>query len=619
MCGIVGYIGNDSAKDIVLDGLAKLEYRGYDSAGIALLDEGNLFVKKIAEDNDEKSKSKIAKLKAVLKEQFLDANVAIGHTRWATHGAPSVLNAHPHVSEDGNIAVVHNGIVENYSELREMLLEKYNIKCKSETDTEVIAQLLSVFCAEGLDLVDAMLKATSMMKGAYAIGAIYKNDEHKIVGYRKDAPLIACHTGEGSFIASDMTAILKHSKDVYFLDDDELVICEPDSMQILDRNKNKVDKNIFHIDWNIETAEKGGYDHFMLKEIHDQPEVLEDTLARRLDNEGNIHLDGISLTLDDLNKIEKIYIVACGTAYHAGLVGKTLIEKWAKIPVEVDVASEFRYRDPLVNEKTLFIAVTQSGETLDTLMALREAKKKGARVLSIVNVVGSSIARESDDVFYTWAGPEIAVASTKGYTTQLMCLYLIALYMGRLKQTISEETEKKVLEELKSVSSKVSGLLENEKKIEQLAKKICNRQSIFYIGRGLDSNVALEGSLKLKEISYINSFAIAAGELKHGTIAIMDKDTIVFALATQDELAEKMLSNIVEVSARDAYVVSITKEKNDFFKDASEMVLFIPECIDEVTPLLSIVLLQLIAYFVAKERGENIDMPRNLAKSVTVE
>ena len=619
MCGIVGYIGNDSAKDIVLDGLAKLEYRGYDSAGIALLDEGNLFIKKIAEDNDEKSKSKIAKLKAVLKEQFLDAKVAIGHTRWATHGAPSVLNAHPHVSKDGNIAVVHNGIVENYSELREMLLEKYKIKCKSETDTEVIAQLLSVFCAEGLDLVDAMLKATSMMKGAYAIGAIYKNDEHKIVGYRKDAPLIACHTGEGSFIASDMTAILKHSKDVYFLDDDELVICEPDSMQILDRNKNKVDKKIFHIDWNIETAEKGGYDHFMLKEIHDQPAVLEDTLARRLDNEGKIHLDGISLTLDDLNKIEKIYIVACGTAYHAGLVGKTLIEKWAKIPVEVDVASEFRYRDPLVNDKTLFIAVTQSGETLDTLMALREAKKKGARVLSIVNVVGSSIARESDDVFYTWAGPEIAVASTKGYTTQLMCLYLIALYMGRLKQTISEETEKKVLEELKSVSAKVSGLLENEKKIEQLAKKICNRQSIFYIGRGLDANVALEGSLKLKEISYINSFAIAAGELKHGTIALMDKDTIVFALATQDELAEKMLSNIVEVSARDAYVVSITKEKNDFFKDASEMVLFIPECIDEVTPLLSIVLLQLIAYFVAKERGENIDMPRNLAKSVTVE
>lgn len=619
MCGIVGYIGNDSAKDIVLDGLAKLEYRGYDSAGIALLDEGNLFVKKIAEDNDEKSKSKIAKLKEVLKGQFLDANVAIGHTRWATHGAPSVLNAHPHLSEDGNVAVVHNGIVENYSELREMLLEKYNIKCKSETDTEVIAQLLSVFCAEGLDLVDAMLKATSMMKGAYAIGAIYKNDEHKIVGYRKNAPLIACHTGEGSFIASDMTAILKHSKDVYFLDDDELVICESDSMQIFDRNKNKVDKKIFHIDWNIETAEKGGYDHFMLKEIHDQPAVLEDTLARRLDNEGKIHLDGISLTLDDLNKIEKIYIVACGTAYHAGLVGKTLIEKWAKIPVEVDVASEFRYRDPLVNDKTLFIAVTQSGETLDTLMALREAKKKGARVLSIVNVVGSSIARESDDVFYTWAGPEIAVASTKGYTTQLMCLYLIALYMGRLKQTISEETEKKVLEELKSVSAKVSGLLENEKKIEQLAKKICNRQSIFYIGRGLDSNVALEGSLKLKEISYINSFAIAAGELKHGTIALMDKDTIVFALATQDELAEKMLSNIVEVSARDAYVVSITKEKNDFFKDASEMVLFIPECIDEVTPLLSIVLLQLIAYFVAKERGENIDMPRNLAKSVTVE
>lgn len=619
MCGIVGYIGKGCAKDVVLDGLGKLEYRGYDSAGIALLDKGRLAVEKIAEIQDENNKSKIAKLHDILKEKYLDANVAIGHTRWATHGTPSILNAHPHVSNDGMIAVVHNGIVENYSELKEMLLKKHNIRCKSETDSEVIAQLLSVFCADGLDLVDAMLKATGMMKGAYAIGAIYKNDENKIVGYRKDAPLIACHTDEGTFIASDMTALLKHSKDVYFLDDDELVVCKADSMQILNRNKEVVEKEIFHIDWNIETAEKGGYDHFMLKEIHDQPDVLEDTLSRRLDSNGRINLDGISLTLDDLNKIKKIYIVACGTAYHAGLVGKTLIEKWAKIPVEVDVASEFRYRDPLVDENTLFIAVTQSGETLDTLMALREAKKKGARVLSIVNVVGSSIARESDDVFYTWAGPEIAVASTKGYTTQLMCLYLIALYMGRLKETISAETEKKVLEELKSVPSKVSGLLENEGKIEELAKKIYEKQSIFYIGRGLDANVALEGSLKLKEISYINSFAIAAGELKHGTIALMDEDTIVFALATQDELAEKMLSNIVEVSARDAYVVSITKEKNDFFKDASEMVLFIPECIDEVTPLLSIGLLQLIAYFVAKERGENIDMPRNLAKSVTVE
>ena len=618
MCGIVGYIGKDSARNVVIDGLAKLEYRGYDSAGIALIDKGKLAVEKIAETEDKK-KSKILQLDERLGDKYLDSKMAIGHTRWATHGAPSVLNAHPHLSNDGKIAVVHNGIVENYTELREKLSEKYDIHCKSETDTEVIAQLLSVFCAEGMSLAEAMLKATSMMKGAYAIAAIYEEDDTEIVGYRKDAPMIVCHTKDGSFIASDMTAVLKYTKDVYFLDDDEMVVCKADSMEIFDRNMKKVEKDAFHVDWSIEAAEKGGYDHFMLKEIHDQPDVLGDTLSRRLTSDGSIKLDGIKLSLDDLNKIDKIYIVACGTAYHAGLIGKHLIEKWAKIPVEVDVASEFRYRDPLVDERTLFIAVTQSGETLDTLMALREAKSKGARVLSIVNVVGSSIARESDDVFYTWAGPEIAVASTKGYTTQLMCLYLIALHMGLLKGTITDEYAKGIIDELKAVPEKVEKLLDNEQDIAELAKDIYRKEQIFYIGRGLDSSVALEGSLKLKEISYINSFAIAAGELKHGTIALMDKDTIVFALATQDELAEKTLSNIVEVSARDAYVVAITKEKNDFFKKESDRVLFIPECKDEVSPLLSIVQLQLIAYFVAKEKGENIDMPRNLAKSVTVE
>lgn len=618
MCGIVGYIGKDNAKKVVIGGLAKLEYRGYDSAGIALLDRGNLEIEKIAETEDKK-KSKILQLDEMVGDKYKDAKVAIGHTRWATHGAPSVLNAHPHISNDGKVAVVHNGIVENYAELREKLLEKYNIHCKSETDTEVIAQLLSVFCAGGMNPAEAMLEATSMMKGAYAIAAIYEGDETEIVGYRKDAPMIVCHTDEGSFIASDMTAVLKYTKDVYFLEDDEMVICRADSMDIFDRNMNKVQKKAFHVDWSIEAAEKGGYDHFMLKEIHDQPTVLGDTLSRRLTSDGSIKLDGIKLSLEDLNNIDKIYIVACGTAYHAGLIGKHLIEKWAKIPVEVDVASEFRYRDPLVDDRTLFVAVTQSGETLDTLMALREAKSKGARVLSIVNVVGSSIARESDDVFYTWAGPEIAVASTKGYTTQLMCLYLIALHMGLLKGTITDEYAKGIIGELKAVPEKVERLLEKERDIAELAKEIYKKELIFYIGRGLDASVALEGSLKLKEISYINSFAIAAGELKHGTIALMDKDTIVFALATQDELAEKTLSNIVEVAARGAYVVAITKEKNEFFKKESDRVLFIPECFDEVSPLLSIIQLQLIAYFVAKEKGENIDMPRNLAKSVTVE
>lgn len=618
MCGIVGYIGKNSARKVVIDGLAKLEYRGYDSAGIALIDNDKLAVEKIAETED-KRKSKILQLDEKLGNKYLDAQIAIGHTRWATHGAPSVLNAHPHVSNDGKVAVVHNGIVENYTELRETLVDKYNIHCKSETDTEVIAQLLSVFCADGMTLSEAMIKATSMMKGAYAIAAIYEGDDTEIVGYRKDAPMIVCHTDEGSFIASDMTAVLRYTKDVYFLEDDEMVVCKDDSMEILDRDMKVVPKEVFHVDWSIEAAEKGGYDHFMLKEIHDQPAVLGDTLSRRLTSDGSIKLDGIKLSLEDLRNIDKIYIVACGTAYHAGLIGKHLIEKWAKIPVEVDVASEFRYRDPLVNERTLFIAVTQSGETLDTLMALREAKSKGARVLSIVNVVGSSIARESDDVFYTWAGPEIAVASTKGYTTQLMCLYLIALHMGILKGTITDKYAKGIIDELKAVPDKVEKLLDKEHDIAELAKEIHEKEQIFYIGRGLDSSVALEGSLKLKEISYINSFAIAAGELKHGTIALMDKDTIVFALATQDELAEKTLSNIVEVAARDAYVVAITKEKNEFFEKESDRVLFIPECSDEVSPLLSIIQLQLIAYFVAKEKGENIDMPRNLAKSVTVE
>lgn len=618
MCGIVGYIGKNNAKDIVLDGLAKLEYRGYDSAGFALINNGKIASEKIAE-SDDKNKSKIAQLKEVTANKYNDANMAIGHTRWATHGVPSVLNAHPHISNDGKIAIVHNGIIENYVEIREELAKDYGIRCKTETDSETIAQLLSVFCAEGLNLVDAMFKASEKMKGAYAIGAIHEEEPTRIVGYRKDAPMIVCHNEEGSFIASDMTAVLKYSKDVVFLEDDDLVICEADSMKIFDKNRQQVNRESFHVDWSIEAAEKGGYDHFMLKEIHDQPEVLRDTLARRITESGDIKLDGISLTLEDLNNIDKIYIVACGTAYHAGMIGKALIEKWAKIPVEVDVASEFRYRDPLVDERTLFIAVTQSGETLDTLMALREAKSKGARVLSIVNVVGSSIARESDDVFYTWAGPEIAVASTKGYTTQLMCLYLIALYLGNVKGTISKEYQKSIIEELKGIPEKIRLMISDESEVEKLANEIKDKGQIFYIGRGLDANVALEGSLKLKEISYINSFAIAAGELKHGTIALMDKDTIVFALATQDKLAEKTLSNIVEVSARDASVVAITKEKNNFFKDASKDVLFIPECKDEVSPLLSVIPLQLIAYFVAKARGENIDMPRNLAKSVTVE
>ena len=472
---------------------------------------------------------------------------------------------------------------------------------------------------ENLSLEDAVFEAVKMMRGAYAIAAVTKDEPNRIVAYRKDAPLIA-GLGKGcNFIASDIPALLKYLNKIYLIENNEMVICTPEQIKILDSERNPVKRDVLQVTWSMEDAEKEGYEHFMLKEIHEQPKAIRETLTRRLDENGRIKLDGISLTLEDLQKFNKIYIVACGTAYHAGLVGKYAIEKMARVPVEVDVASEFRYRDPFIDENTLFIAISQSGETLDTLAALREAKRKGARILSIVNVVGSSVARESDDVFYTWAGPEIAVASTKAYTTQMVCLYLIALYMGELKGTISEAYYQKMLEELSQVPEKVERILDKSEEVEQLAKVLYNRRQVFFIGRGLDSAVAYEGSLKLKEISYINSFAIAAGELKHGTIALMEPETIVLALATQDALFEKTFSNIVEVKARMAHVVSVAKEGQNQIERESNEVIYIPQCADEVSPLLTVIPLQLFAYYVAREKGEDIDKPRNLAKSVTVE
>lgn len=609
MCGIVGYTGHDNARDIIIDGLKKLEYRGYDSAGIALLEKGELIVRK--------QKGKIANLEAAIAGENLCGSTGIGHTRWATHGIPSDLNAHPHVNGDGSVAIVHNGIVENYTDLKKWLAEEYHVTFRTETDSEVIAHLIGVLNKGCLE--DAVLEAVKMMKGAYAFAAIAKDEPGKIVAFRKDAPLIA-GLGKGcNFIASDIPALLKYLNKIYLIENGELVICTPEQIQILDQEKRPVKRDVLQVTWSLEDAEKEGYEHFMLKEIHEQPKAIKETLTRRLDEEGRIKLDGISLTLEDLENFNKIYIVACGTAYHAGLVGKYAIEKMARIPVEVDVASEFRYRDPFVDDKTLFIAISQSGETLDTLAALREAKRKGARVLSVVNVVGSSVARESDDVFYTWAGPEIAVASTKAYTTQLVCLYLIALYMGDLRDTISSDYYRQVLEELKAVPDKVSKIIDRADEIENLAKYLYNRNQVFFIGRGMDSAVAYEGSLKLKEVSYINSFAIAAGELKHGTIALMEPETIVIALATQDFLFDKMFSNIVEVKARLAHVVSIAKEGGRKIEQESTEVIYIPDCADEISPLLSVIPLQLFAYYVARERGEDIDKPRNLAKSVTVE
>ncbi|MDR3295899.1 MAG: glutamine--fructose-6-phosphate transaminase (isomerizing) [Clostridiales Family XIII bacterium] len=609
MCGIVGYIGDGGARKIIIDGLKRLEYRGYDSAGIALLSEGRIKLRKAA--------GRIANLEKILENAPVDGHAGIGHTRWATHGAPSDENAHPHTNGDGSIAIVHNGIIENYQELKEWLVREHGITFRSETDSEVVAHLIGVFYKG--NLLDAVYDAAAKMRGAYAISAVAAAEPDRIVALRKDAPLIA-GIGDGcNFLASDIPALLKYVRTIYLIENNETVLVTQDGITIFNERREKVKRDVFHVSWDADAAEKDGYDHFMLKEIFEQPKGIFETLNRRLDADGRVRLDGISLTKQDLEKIDRVYIVACGTAYHAGLVGKYAIEKFVRIPVEVDVASEFRYREPFVNEKTLLICISQSGETLDTLAALREARAKGARILSVVNVVGSSVARESDDVFYTWAGPEIAVASTKAFTTQLACLYLIALYMGSATGVLPEGEYRRILDELNALPGKLEALLADERTIREVAKKIYKKEQIFFIGRGTDASVALEGSLKLKEISYINSFAIAAGELKHGTIALIEQDTLVVVLATQDRLFEKLLSNIEEVKARGAYVIALAKEGNRKIEKQADDVFYIPACADEVTPVLGVVPLQLLAYHIAKLRGCDIDKPKNLAKSVTVE
>ena len=609
MCGIVGYIGDENATDIVIDGLKRLEYRGYDSAGIAVCTRDGMVVRK--------KKGRIENLEEMIAGENLYGHLAIGHTRWATHGVPSDENAHPHCDQSGKIAVVHNGIVENFVQLKEWLIREHGVKFRSETDTEVIAQMIGIYYKG--DFEDAVFKAMEKIQGSYGLGVICADEPGKMIAARKDSPLIV-GLGEGcNFIASDIPAILKHVRKIYLIENNETVVLTANSVKIYDAERKEVHRDVFNVTWDADAAEKEGYDHFMLKEIHEQPKGIRNTITRRMDDDGNIVLDGISMTKDEIENFNKVYIVACGTAYHAGLVGKMIIEKLAGISVEVDVASEFRYRDPFVDDKTLFIAISQSGETLDTLAALREAKRKGARILSVVNVVGSSVARESDDVFYTWAGPEIAVASTKAYTTQLVCMYLIGLYMGKQKGVLPEETYRKYIEELLATPEKIEIILRQEHEIEGLAKKSYKRDNIFFIGRGLDAAVAYEGSLKLKEISYINSFAIAAGELKHGTIALIEDGTLVVSIATQDRLFEKMLSNIQEVKARGADILAVTKENNTTVESQADDVIYIPECMDEVAPLLSIIPLQIFAYYIAKQRGCDIDKPKNLAKSVTVE
>lgn len=609
MCGIVGFIGNQNAKEVILNGLKSMEYRGYDSAGIAINMKDRIEVRKHV--------GGIENLEKITRDVEFDGKQGIGHTRWATHGVPATVNAHPHLSQDGEIAIVHNGIIENYAEIKDWLIGEFGVKFASETDSEVIAQLISVYYKG--DLHKAVNKAVKKLRGAYAIAVIAHDEPDKIVAVRKDAPLVA-GIGKGcNFIASDIPALLKYVREIYLIENNETLVLTKDDIKIYDKDGNEIKRDVYHVNWDADAAEKSGYEHFMIKEIHEQPEVIGETLNRRLDENDSIKIDGISLSKEEINQFDKVYIVACGTAYFAGLVGKYLIEKIAKIPVEVDVASEFRYRDPLVDDKTLLIAISQSGETLDTLEALREGKRKGARVLSVVNVVGSSVARESDDVFYTWAGPEISVASTKAYTTQLMCMYILALYMGEVKGSISDEYYNKIISELKSTPEKLQAVLDRKGEVEALANIFYSRNDIFFIGRGLDSCVSYEGSLKLKEVSYINSLAITAGELKHGTIALVEDDTLIFALASQDFLFEKMLSNIEEVKTRGARVVGIAKKSQNAIQSKADEVIFIPDCADEITPLLTVVPLQLFAYYVAKRRGTNVDKPKNLAKSVTVE
>jgi glucosamine--fructose-6-phosphate aminotransferase (isomerizing) len=609
MCGIVGYIGEKKAAPILINGLKKLEYRGYDSSGVALFEDGRLSVVKC--------KGRLAALEEKLGGGNVGGFVGIGHTRWATHGEPNDVNSHPHLSNSGKIAVVHNGIIENYMKLKDFLVGK-GFRFVSETDTEVVAHLVEYYYNQSGDLVKAVMETVDELEGSYALGVICGECPDKFVAARKDSPLIV-GLGKGeNFIASDIPAILEHTRDIYILEDKDVAVLSRDEVVVYDNYGAVSKKDIFHVDWDVAAAEKSGYEHFMMKEMFEEPKVIRDTINPRI-QDGRIVLDNIDITPEYLKGIEKIFIVACGTAYHAGMVGKYLIEKLARIPVETDVASEFRYRDPILNEKNLVIIISQSGETIDTLFALREAKKKGAKVLSIVNVIGSSIARESDNVLYTWAGPEIAVASTKAYNTQLTALTLIALDFACKKGLMGEAEQNAAIENLKGIPAAIEKILSNREEIQRFASEHYNAKSIFFIGRGLDYALSMEGSLKLKEISYIHSEAYAGGELKHGTIALIEKGTLVVCPMTQDSLFEKMVSNIKEVKARGAVVMAITHEKNAEVEKVADMVVTIPDTDPLLAPIAAVTPMQLFAYYMAVLKGCDVDKPRNLAKSVTVE
>jgi len=610
MCGIVGYIGNRNTQEILIEGLKKLEYRGYDSAGIAVHTGERLEIRK--------SKGRLSVLEERLKDAPLHGSVGIGHTRWATHGKPSDVNSHPHTDNSRKFTVVHNGIIENYLELREELSIAGHTFV-SETDTEVVSHLIADEY-DG-DIVTAVQRAVKRMRGAFALGVLTEHEPDRLVAVRYASPLII-GIGQGEFfIASDIPAILEHTRDVYILEDGEMAVLTREGVEVLTIDGRKVAKNVFHVDWDLMTAEKAGYEHFMLKEIHEQPKAYRDTMGSRISPDGRrVTLPELKMTADDIRAIRRVHIVACGTALHAGLVGKHVIENLARIPVEADVASEYRYRNPIITPDTLVIVVSQSGETADTLAALREAKRAGARVLAITNVVGSSVAREADDVIITWAGPEIAVASTKAYTTQLIAFYLFGLYLAQTLGTKDEAYVASVIAAMKELPAQVEDILEHAAVLKRIAESLAKHSNLFFIGRGVDWAVAQEGSLKLKEISYIHSEAYAAGELKHGTLALIEEGTPVIALVTQEELYEKTLSNIKEVKARGARVFGLVNRSNreEVAKSVDEL-FAIPDTLPLLTPALSVVPLQLIAYYASLALGHDVDKPRNLAKSVTVE
>ena len=608
MCGIVGYVGQRAAEDIIIDGLRRLEYRGYDSAGIALFNDQELFVEKHA--------GRLSVLESYLRgNPHRDAHLGIGHTRWATHGAPNDVNSHPHTGCTQRFAVVHNGIIENYNELRRELIARGH-EFVTETDTEVVPHLLEEVYAG--DLAAAVMAVVARLRGAYALAVVTSEDPNTVIAYRQDSPLII-GLGQGeNFLASDIPALLPYTRQTVVLDDGDLAVLKSTGVSFYREGK-PVEKEVFTVTWDEVAAEKAGFDHFMLKEIHEQPKALRDTLSGRILEQGTNLAEEIGLTPDKIKEINRVVIVACGTAYHAGLVGKTLIERLARIHVEVDFASEFRYRQPVLTPNDLVIIISQSGETADTLAALREAKRQGCTVVAITNVVGSSVSREGQHVLHTWAGPEIAVASTKAYTTQLAALTLIAIELGLGRNALEVTRAQELLRGLKEIPLQVGEIIAQAEKIKDIAEHVAKSEHVFFIGRGLDFNVALEGALKLKEISYIHAEAYAAGELKHGTLALITAGTPVICLFTQAELQEKMVSNVEVVRARGGYTVSISSCCEDVTRTISDVEIRLPETDPLLAPMLSVIPLQLIAYYAAVTRGADVDKPRNLAKSVTVE